>query len=124
MDPARLQIEGFEKAVKLRPAAWRPLLDVNVETAKAMSGLLTLADVARRDAQFFKLEFDALQSTAHELIGPFVLTLNEWRVENPDPGKGISVSSPTQSNSFGKVRRNDPCQCGSGKKYEKCCGLN
>ena len=56
-----LWIEGFEKAVKLRPAAWRPLLDANVETAKAMSGLLTLADVARRDARFSKLEYDALE---------------------------------------------------------------
>ncbi|WP_245439754.1 SEC-C metal-binding domain-containing protein [Microvirga aerophila] len=25
---------------------------------------------------------------------------------------------------FGKVGRNDPCPCGSGKKYKKCCGLN
>ena len=23
-----------------------------------------------------------------------------------------------------KVSRNDPCPCGSGKKYKKCCGLN
>ncbi|MGD0600092.1 MAG: SEC-C metal-binding domain-containing protein [Terriglobales bacterium] len=21
-----------------------------------------------------------------------------------------------------KVRRNDPCLCGSGKKYKRCCG--
>ena len=23
-----------------------------------------------------------------------------------------------------KVGRNDPCPCGSGKKYKKCCGMN
>ena len=23
-----------------------------------------------------------------------------------------------------KVGRNDPCTCGSGKKYKKCCGKN
>jgi len=23
-----------------------------------------------------------------------------------------------------KVGRNDPCPCGSGRKYKKCCGLN
>jgi uncharacterized protein len=23
-----------------------------------------------------------------------------------------------------KVGRNDPCSCGSGKKYKKCCGAN
>ncbi|MEG2597224.1 MAG: SEC-C metal-binding domain-containing protein, partial [Oscillospiraceae bacterium] len=22
-----------------------------------------------------------------------------------------------------KIGRNDPCPCGSGKKYKKCCGL-
>ncbi len=25
---------------------------------------------------------------------------------------------------FPKVGRNDPCPCGSGKKYKKCCGIN
>jgi len=23
-----------------------------------------------------------------------------------------------------KIGRNDPCPCGSGMKYKKCCGLN
>jgi preprotein translocase subunit SecA len=23
-----------------------------------------------------------------------------------------------------KIGRNDPCPCGSGKKYKKCCGIN
>ena len=27
-----------------------------------------------------------------------------------------------QSGYLGPVRRNDPCPCGSGKKYKKCCG--
>jgi uncharacterized protein len=120
-----LWIEGFEKAVKLRPAAWRPLLDADLETAKAMSGLLTLADVARRDERFGETECDAISSTAHELIGPFVRTLNEWRVENTDPTQGKSAQPPRAPySSSGKVGRNDPCPCGSGKKYKKCCGLN
>jgi preprotein translocase subunit SecA len=25
---------------------------------------------------------------------------------------------------IGKIGRNDPCPCGSGKKYKKCCGKN
>ena len=37
--------------------------------------------------------------------------------------KGESgVSGPVISNK--KTGRNDPCICGSGKKYKKCCGLN
>ncbi|MGN1105021.1 MAG: SEC-C metal-binding domain-containing protein [Huintestinicola sp.] len=23
-----------------------------------------------------------------------------------------------------KIGRNEPCPCGSGKKYKKCCGMN
>ena len=36
-------------------------------------------------------------------------------------GENKSVRKPAVSN---KVGRNDPCPCGSGKKYKKCCGLN
>ena len=32
-----------------------------------------------------------------------------------------SAISP-QKNNEAKVGRNDPCPCGSGKKYKKCCG--
>ena len=33
-----------------------------------------------------------------------------------------SVKKPVKKDV--KVGRNDPCPCGSGKKYKKCCGLN
>ena len=29
-----------------------------------------------------------------------------------------------EMNYFSKVGRNDPCPCGSGKKYKHCCGKN
>ncbi|WP_409254330.1 SEC-C metal-binding domain-containing protein [Bacillus sp. SCS-153A] len=32
-----------------------------------------------------------------------------------------SAGSP-QKKEAGKVGRNEPCPCGSGKKYKKCCG--
>jgi preprotein translocase subunit SecA len=36
---------------------------------------------------------------------------------------GASASSePSQRNAGAKVGRNDPCPCGSGKKYKKCHG--
>ena len=33
-----------------------------------------------------------------------------------------SVSKPAQPVTVEKVGRNEPCPCGSGKKYKKCCG--
>ena len=36
--------------------------------------------------------------------------------------KGGLVRARDASDRAGKVGRNDPCTCGSGKKYKKCCG--
>jgi SEC-C motif domain protein len=35
---------------------------------------------------------------------------------------GKEVSAPTVRNEGPKTGRNDPCTCGSGKKFKKCCG--
>jgi preprotein translocase subunit SecA len=37
-------------------------------------------------------------------------------------GSGDTSAGPTQRRSGDKVGRNDPCPCGSGKKYKKCHG--
>jgi hypothetical protein len=34
------------------------------------------------------------------------------------PPSGLAAKSSTER----KIRRNEPCPCGSGKKYKKCCG--
>jgi hypothetical protein len=36
--------------------------------------------------------------------------------------QGLWPSSTTIQNDTARVGRNDPCPCGSGKKYKKCCG--
>jgi uncharacterized protein len=115
-----LWIEGFEKAIALRPAAWKKLLDADVDTAAAMSGMLMLADIARGDKQV--KDSDILSAAAPNKIADWVVILNEWRLANYQPIPGVhakGASAPRE-----KVGRNDPCPCGSGKKYKKCCGLN
>jgi preprotein translocase subunit SecA len=37
---------------------------------------------------------------------------------------GGETSQPTQRRTGEKVGRNDPCPCGSGKKYKKCHGAS
>ncbi len=36
--------------------------------------------------------------------------------------KGTAPKAATVTRSTKKIGRNDPCPCGSGKKYKKCCG--
>jgi SWIM/SEC-C metal-binding protein len=38
-----------------------------------------------------------------------------------DLEKALNPPVPVQSE---KIGRNDPCPCGSGKKYKKCCGAS
>ncbi len=50
-----------------------------------------------------------------------------WAEARESRGEGMEVASaarPTARDASGqKVGRNDPCPCGSGKKYKKCCLL-
>jgi SWIM/SEC-C metal-binding protein len=55
---------------------------------------------------------------------------NGWKYEiglEPDKPEDISdleiLLNPSKPKvAEKKVRRNEPCPCGSGKKYKKCCG--
>lgn len=52
----------------------------------------------------------------HKAIGSFGALKNQERSEAS--GKNIQIKRVDP-----KVGRNDPCPCGSGKKYKKCCGV-
>jgi SWIM/SEC-C metal-binding protein len=54
---------------------------------------------------------------------------NGWHcIAGVEPGKPEDISdfekllNPPQVVNSEKIGRNDPCLCGSGKKYKKCCG--
>jgi uncharacterized protein len=119
-----LWIEGFEKAVSLRPASWRKLLNTDVDTATAMRGMRTLIDIACGDPNLPKQDRDSLITTAPGDIARWIVALNDWRLANYRPIQGaVPILRPSFA-SANKVGRNDPCPCGSGKKYKKCCGLH
>lgn len=57
------------------------------------------------------------QEHAHVEVARFIREDGQWAYagqvdEKPEP---VRRATP-------KVGRNDPCPCGSGKKYKKCCG--
>jgi preprotein translocase subunit SecA len=59
--------------------------------------------------------------TAHDEVGQFAMAEQQRAAAQAPQGeqkvKQIKLERP-------KVGRNDPCPCGSGKKYKKCCGRN
>jgi len=60
-----------------------------------------------------------VSQTTHDEVGQFAMAERQRAAAQAPQGqvrvKQIKLSGP-------KVGRNDPCPCGSGKKYKKCCG--
>jgi uncharacterized protein len=119
-----LWVEGFEKAVNLRPASWQKLLNADPDTATAMRGMWTLIDIAHGDPNMPMTDRDTLIATAPDDITRWIVVLNDWRLANYRPMQGIDPILRPSFTPANKVGRNDPCPCGSGKKYKKCCGLH
>ncbi|MFC3431862.1 MULTISPECIES: UPF0149 family protein [Sphingobium] len=112
-----LWIEGFSKAMKLAPKGWNRIRASDDEGPKAaLAGISELAAFSSGRVTLKEVEEDQWDREAPHLIPIWVQLLHEWRLEN-DQYRPVSVKGD-------KVGRNDPCPCGSGKKYKKCCGLN
>ncbi|MDL2289645.1 SEC-C domain-containing protein [Clostridia bacterium OttesenSCG-928-F22] len=71
------------------------------------------------DVDFEKLYFNMLDAKASWLY-----ELEQWNEILSEERRAEILKEYRQSKiaSSSKVNRNDPCPCGSGKKYKKCCG--
>jgi len=62
-----------------------------------------------------------VSQTKHDEVGQFAMAEQQRAAAQAPQGevkvKQIKLETP-------KVGRNEPCPCGSGKKYKKCCGKN
>ena len=74
--------------------------------------------------------FDEMIASIREDTVRRLLTV-KVRIEEPPKPEQVLKPAPTapaapvvKSGTTKKVGRNDPCPCGSGKKYKKCCGAN
>ncbi len=81
-----------------------------------------------KDSTPLKLEIDyeKLYFNMLEAKASWLYKLDEWDGVLPEEkrkeiAKEWRESKQAVSN---KIGRNDPCPCGSGKKYKKCCGAN
>jgi len=49
--------------------------------------------------------------------------VKKWLKKHPEVLQGGEVQKvETVRRGEPRIGRNDPCHCGSGKKYKKCCG--
>lgn len=108
-------IVGFLTAMTQRPDAWKSLGEEQAH--KALSTFMRLHEIATTPtAQLEPLDTDEeLEKLAPDLIAFSVEELHRARLAQ-------ASSNPASANeNHHKVGRNDPCPCGSGKKFKKCC---
>lgn len=114
-----LWAEGFARAMTLSPASWFTIVESgDTDAVTALSGLRSLIAIATGESKLSKTEQDRLTAEAPDLIPEWVEILSYWRLaHNP-------IAPASANATFKNTGRNDPCPCGSGKKYKKCHGAN
>ena len=128
--PEEIQ-NDFEKSISLRiiDKYWMDQLDA-MEELKEGVGLRGYAQ--NNPLQVYALEgfqmFDNMMASINAEISTFLLNaevrqnLEREEVKNIQTNDGDKASKKQPKKSEKKVGRNDPCPCGSGKKYKNCCG--
>ena len=74
------------------------------------------------DVDYEKLYFNMLDAKAD-----YLYTLPQWDAILTEEKRAEITKAFKKSKTVVKevrIGRNDPCPCGSGKKYKKCCGAN
>ena len=125
-------IDGFERAMRLRPDAWEEIaLSDDEEASASISMIVALNDFYYGRSELTEEAEDELDRLAPGMIPEFVHNLNAW-TKSRQIGKsgrgGAGFHAPSVHDdppAFGrKVGRNEPCPCGSGRKYKRCCGAH
>lgn len=116
LEKAETWVRGFWEAISLEPEGWEALVR-DERTQILVEPFVTLIDIGefddhpdpdnthevrRESAQFIPKVLPALRALAQIRASDDIDTIRRAR----------------------KVGRNEPCPCGSGKKYKRCCGAN
>lgn len=118
-------VSGFERAMSIRPDVWEQIVEsADEEAGASINMMLTLHGIAEGESDLPEGSIEDLRNKAPDLITDMVIALNRWT-------KGVSHPA-FEDDSYGsprpfrgkKVGRNEPCPCGSGRKYKRCCGAN
>ena len=113
--------EGFG----MDPVTFAGYLDgANTSFASGEKDLEALTEDSEVTLDF---DFEKLYYNMHEAKADWLFNLPEWNEVLSEEKRHEITKAYRASKVFvnqNKVGRNDPCPCGSGKKYKNCCGKN
>ncbi|GAH65763.1 unnamed protein product, partial [marine sediment metagenome] len=113
----KLWVEHLTAMEEMRQQAqWQTLRQTRAVDAYKRSGY-----------QQFQTLLDTIQHDVVHTIYHVSIVKKEAPAQAPSPmaqaaGRTVAASQPRQRVGGRKIGRNEPCPCGSGKKYKHCCG--
>lgn len=131
---------GFARGMAMRPDAWSALED-DADHADALEPVMRLVADAHLDAQddddddgdheddingddeedegesYEAIADDERETVIHDMLDGVQDVYDFFR-----DARERALAPPTIRRAQAKVGRNDPCPCGSGKKFKNCCG--
>ena len=111
-DKIRRWMKGFYKAMKLNPDYWSDMAD-DERTAMLLSLFVGFIETDEKIEE--REDADEIRDEHAVLLPRAIVSLRKLALMRD--GDATALRS-IQAN---KIGRNDPCPCGSGKKYKRCC---
>ncbi len=110
--------EGFLDAMELRSREWAEMLEDEVE-GRPLIPILGLAGSENESPALAggSEKLAKLRADATDLIPSCIFKIDAFWKARRSPGATTQLRGR-------KPGRNDPCPCGSGRKYKRCCGAN
>jgi uncharacterized protein len=114
-DAVRAWVHGFWKAMELAPETWSKLAE-DERTKIVIAPFIGFFDLGKLDPHEIPDDIDNRLDEDAALIPRMILVLRKLARIRETGTRQAPLDRRT------KVGRNDPCPCGSGKKYKRCCG--
>lgn len=111
---------GFMKAIGLYKRDWEPLFE-NPDGMRALNPIYLMGTEQLTDAQEAQIEtLEQCIELSNRIPDSITWIYRFWLPQRQAAMKRAEVAEANVGKH--KAGRNDPCPCGSGKKFKKCCG--
>lgn len=121
-DDAEMWAYGFMAGINLARDAWKPVFEAP-DVLATLQPIYLLGEKNLKPEQQALVATPQLRAALAAQIPATVATLYKFWQPLREAAEQTEISSTIQYDAP-KAGRNDPCPCGSGKKFKKCCGAD
>jgi len=126
----RIKLLGIDQAKQIEKRIFLQSIDINwkshIQYLEQLRQVIGLRSYGQRDPliEYKKEAFSLFENLLKKLKQDYISVLMNLKFVETSSSKSRVEADEEKSISQinKKVKRNEPCPCGSGKKYKKCCG--